>query len=224
MTPLFLFRLFLDLLAVSLLLAAMGYSWSGIVLHEIMGTAMFVLLLAHNIFNRRWYGSITKARREARGIITKTVNLSLLASMLTLIVTSVIISQTVFSFLLLSSTFAARQIHTTVAYLVLLIAAMHLGMHWMLIMGIVRSRLGIQSASLLRTSLLRGLAAMIVAGGVYALFEEGVVSKLSMQLSIEFATFSTIPFFANHIAIVGLFACLAHYGYSLFGRRPRRRS
>ena len=224
MTPLFLFRLFLDLVAVSLLLAAMGYSWSGTALHEIMGTAMFLLLVAHNIFNRPWYGTITKGRREARGIITKTVNLSLLASMLTLLVTSVIISQTVFSFLPLSSTFTTRQIHTTVAYLVLLIAAVHLGMHWTVIMGIVRARLGIQSASLLRTSLLRGLAAMIAAGGVYALFEEGVVSKLLMQLSMEFPTFSTLSFFANHIAIVGLFACLAHYGYTLFARRSQRRS
>ena len=46
MTPLFLFRLFLDLAAVSLLLAAMGYYWSGNALHEIMGTAMFLLLVA----------------------------------------------------------------------------------------------------------------------------------------------------------------------------------
>jgi hypothetical protein len=186
-----------------------------------MGTAMFLLLLAHNIFNRRWYGTITKGRREARSIITKIVNMSLLVSMLTLLVTSVIISQTVFRFLSLDSTYTTRQIHTGVAYLVLLIAAVHLGMHWTLIMGIVRAKLGIQGASPFRTYLLRGVTAMIAAGGVYALFEEGVASKLLMQLSMEFPTFSTLPFFANHIAIVGLFACLAHYGYTLFGRRPQ---
>ena len=88
---------------------------------------MFLLLVAHNIFNRRWYGTITKGRHEPRGIVTKAINLSLLASMLTLLVTSVIISQTVFSFLPLNTTFTARQIHAMVAYLVLLIAAVHLG-------------------------------------------------------------------------------------------------
>ncbi|MRG54584.1 DUF4405 domain-containing protein [Phyllobacterium sp. SYP-B3895] len=224
MKPLFLVRLFLDLVAASLLLGAMAYYWSGNALHEMMGTAMFLLLVAHNIFNRRWYGTITKGRGAARGIITKTVNLSLLASMLTLLVTSVIISQSVFSFLPLNSTFTARQVHVAVAYVVLLITAVHLGMHWTLIMGIVRARLGIQGPSLLRTSVLRGLAATIAAAGVYALFEEGVVSKLLMQLSMEFPSFSTLPFLANHIAIVGLFACLAHYGYTLFGRRLQRRT
>ena len=55
------------------------------------------------------YGTITKLRREARGIIAKTVNLSLLVTMLTLLVTSVIISQTVFSFLPLAISLTVRK-------------------------------------------------------------------------------------------------------------------
>ena len=99
MSPLFLFRLALDFLAVSLLLAAYAYNWLGNAAHEVIGTVMFALLIAHNIFNRRWYGTIAKRRREARGTISKVINLSLLVTMLSLLVTSVIISQTVFSFL-----------------------------------------------------------------------------------------------------------------------------
>ena len=54
-------RLFLDLVAVSLLLVALAYDWLGNTAHEIIGTAMFALLVSHNIFNRRWYGTITKS-------------------------------------------------------------------------------------------------------------------------------------------------------------------
>ena len=71
MSPLFLFRLALDFLAVSLLLAAYAYNWLGNAAHEVIGTVMFALLIAHNIFNRRWYGTITKRRREARSSISK---------------------------------------------------------------------------------------------------------------------------------------------------------
>ena len=145
MKPLFVIRLALDLLAVSLLLAAMTYYAFDNATHEIIGTAMFLLLASHNIFNRRWYGTINKGSREARGLITKTINLSLVMTMLTLLVTSILISQNVFGFLSVTSTVTARQVHTLVAYLALLIAATHLGLHWTMIMGVARRKLGIST-------------------------------------------------------------------------------
>ena len=45
-SPLFLFRLALDFLAVSLLLAAYAYNWLGNAAHEVIGTAMFALLIS----------------------------------------------------------------------------------------------------------------------------------------------------------------------------------
>ena len=57
-------------------------------------------------------------------------------TMLALVVTSVIISQAVFSFLPLTSTPTSRQIHTLVAYLALLAVGAHLGLHGPMIMGV----------------------------------------------------------------------------------------
>ena len=59
-------RLFLDLVAVSLCSSPWPMIGSGIRSHEIIGTAMFALLVSHNIFNRRWYGTITKKTRAPR--------------------------------------------------------------------------------------------------------------------------------------------------------------
>ena len=83
------------------------------------------------------------------------INLSLLATMLSLLVTSVIISQTVFSFLPVATSFTARQAHTLVAYGALLIVALHLGLQWSMIMGLVRGRLGIEANNRLRAWVLR---------------------------------------------------------------------
>jgi hypothetical protein len=145
--PLFLFRLFLDFMAACLLLAALAYDWLGNTAHEVIGTVMFLLLIAHGIFNRRWYGTIAKGWREPRRAVAKTITLSLLMTMLVLVVTSVIISQAVFSFLPLTSTPASRQIHTSVAYLVLLSVGTHLGLHWSKIMGIVRRWFGVTATA-----------------------------------------------------------------------------
>lgn len=73
-------RLILDLAAVSLLLVALAYGWLGNLAHEIIGTAMFGLLISHNIFNRRWYGTIPRQTRAPRILITRVINLSLLVT------------------------------------------------------------------------------------------------------------------------------------------------
>jgi len=213
--PLLLFRLVLDCLAVRFFLIALAYNWLGNAVHEIIGTAMF--LISHNIFNRRWYGTITKARRGARGIISKAINLSLLVTILTLLVTSVIISQTVFGFLPLTSSFTVRQIHTLVAYAGLLIVSVHLGLHCSLIMGVVRAKLGITSDSNRRTYLVRIVVAIIAAYGVRGLFAVNVGSKLSMEVPMDFADFqtSTSALLVHHAAIVGLGASVTHYALKL---------
>ena len=221
MRPLFLLRLALDFLAAGLLLAALAYNWLGNLAHEVIGTSMFLLLISHNVFNRRWYGTIARGRREARTLITKVANLSLLASMLTLLVTSLIISQDVFSFLPLTSSVSARQIHTTAGYLALLLASIHLGLHWAMIMGVARTRSGITSTSDGRSFMLRALALLGSAYGLVSLVAADVRGKLLMQMSFDFGTLQ-VPAAVSllqHAAIIWLGACLGHYGTAIVRQR-----
>ena len=224
MKPFFLVRLVLDFVAAGLLLAALAYNLMGNLVHEIIGTAMLVLLLGHNLFNRRWYGTVLKGRPEPRQLITKGVNLSLLVSMLALLVTSVIISQAVFSVLPLSSSVGARQIHTMVGYLALLIVAVHLGLHWTMIMGVVRRLLKVTEENCLRTIMLRILAAGVAVFGVQSLIVVNVSAKLLMQLSMEFWDFqsATMAFFVHHAAIIGLGAVIGHYALQVAQAQRRK--
>ncbi|MFL5024037.1 MAG: DUF4405 domain-containing protein [Microvirga sp.] len=212
MRPLFLFRLFLDSLAVGLLLAALACDWLGNAAHEIIGMVLFLLLIAHGIVNRRWYGTIAKGWREPRRAVAKTITLFLLMTMLTLVVTSVIISQAVFSFLPLTSTPTSRQIHALAAYLVLLAVGAHLGLHGPMIIGLVRRWAGVTGNSKLRTFVLRAAAAVIAAYGIHSLNVLNVGSKLFMRMTFEFWDFetSTPAFFLHHVAIVGLCALLSY--------------
>ena len=67
MNRLFLLRLAFDLTAASLLLIGLAYWWLGNIAHEVAGTAMFVLLIVHNVFNRRWYGTVPRTRPSRAG-------------------------------------------------------------------------------------------------------------------------------------------------------------
>jgi hypothetical protein len=213
----FLVRLVLDFLALGLLLLALAYDWLGNLAHEIIGSAMFFLLVLHNAFNRRWYGALASGKRDGLNLFKKAVNLTLLATVVTLLVTSVLISQSVFGFLSLTSTFGARQVHTASAYLAVLLASVHLGFGWHWVMKVARAKLGITSENAVRTCCLRGVTAIIASWGVISFVTVGVPDKLMMRVTMEFWDFETeaMTFFARHVAIIGLGACLGHYAHTL---------
>ena len=213
MNPVFLLRLAFDLTAASLLLIGLAYWWLGNALHELAGTAMFLLLLVHNIFNRRWYGTVPKTPREPRGLFNVGVTFLLLIGMAALLITSVLISNTLSAFMSSFGGFTARQIHVLAGYWVLIIVSIHLGLRWPLLMGVARKLFGISRPSAARTFLLRVLAAAIAIHGIWSSFALGVGTRLAMQTTLDWWNFedAVAGFFVHCLAIVGLYIAIAYY-------------
>lgn len=91
--------------------------------------------------------------------------------------------------------------------------ALHLGLHWKMVLGMVRRTAGPVSSPVLRGTLRIGGAAVAVYG-LYALVKNQMVSYLLLQSSFVFFDFERpLPlFFTEYLAIMGLFVFLAHYG------------
>ncbi|MGO7424590.1 DUF4405 domain-containing protein, partial [Rhizobium ruizarguesonis] len=130
-------RLVLDFTAAGLLLAALAYWWLDNTSHELIGTGMFILLLSHNVFNRRWWARLPKAARGRPNLLTNASNISIALAISALLVTSVLISRSVFAFLPLNGGPTAREIHILAAYWAFVLAAVHLGLHWSMIMAVI---------------------------------------------------------------------------------------
>jgi uncharacterized membrane protein YiaA len=213
-SSMFLMRLAFDLVAAGLLLLGLAYWWLGNTVHELAGTGMFLLVIVHNVFNRRWYGRISKEKRHGRGLFNIGITLLLLIAMLALLVTSVLISNTLSGFLSAYGGFTVRQIHTLAAYWVLVIVSIHLGLRWPIIMGVARTLFGISKASRARTVILRLTAAAIAIHGVWSSFVLGLGTKLAMQTTLDWWNFeeSVSGFFVHCIAIMGLYISLTYYG------------
>jgi hypothetical protein len=215
-------RLAVDFTALALFLLALAYYWLDNATHEVMGTAMFVLLMAHNTFNRRWYGRVPQ-REERRRSVDKLLVLGLLVAMVTLLVTSVMISQTVFVSVASPDAITARRIHVLAAYWALLLVAIHLGIRWRVVLNALHNMTG-SSGGPLRAFALRLAGAGLAIAGIYASFQIGVGDKLTAQVSLEWWDFdeSTWAFFVHHLAIVGLYAWLAHHAFHrIRGTSPR---
>jgi hypothetical protein len=212
MTKTFLLRLVLDAVAAGLLLAALAYYWLDNTAHELIGTGLFLLLMVHNVFNRRWYGAIRKARAP-RSLADVALTLCLLGAMGVLLLTSVMISRTVFSFLQLGGGFSARQVHLFAAYWALAFVSIHLGLRWQRVMHAMRNIFHITGKNAFRTAALRLAGAAIAAYGLQSSFVMGVGGKLALQMSLDGWDFDTAApgFFLNWASIVGLYVFVTHY-------------
>ncbi len=209
----FLLRLALDLLAAGLLLFGLSYWWLGNTAHELAGTAMFLLIIVHNICNRRWYGAVANTGRQARGLFNLAITGALLVAMLVLLGTSVLISHALSGFLSAYGGFTVRQLHTLAAYWVLVIVSIHLGLRWPMIMGVARKLAGITKPNVARTLALRWIAVGMAIHGVWSSFELAIGTKLTMRMTLDWWNFeeSVAGFFIHCVAIASLYICVTYY-------------
>jgi Domain of unknown function (DUF4405) len=219
----FLLRLAFDLIAAGLFVFGFSYWWLGNTAHEVAGTVMFLLLIVHNVFNRRFYGTVTTTRWEVWRLFNVAVTLALLVAMIVLLVTSVLISNTLSSFMSSFGGFTVRQIHTLAAYWALVIVAVHLGLRWPIIMGVARNLSGISRPSATRAWALRLIAVTIAIHGIWSSFELGLGTKLAMQMTLDWWNFeeAVASFFLHCAAIVGLYMFMTYYTVKCLQRRKR---
>ncbi|WP_028710361.1 DUF4405 domain-containing protein [Paracoccus pantotrophus] len=219
-------RVLLDFLAVGLFIAGLAYWWQDNLTHEVIGTIFFALLIAHNVFNRRWYGAVKRGRYDPPRTLNTIVIAGMAISMLILLATSILISQDVFAALALDGVFAVRAAHMFVAYWALVFLAVHLGTRWLMVMNVMRQALGIKGTSPLRTWALRAVAAIVVVKGVLATLEMGLGTKLRFEYALDMWDFneSTLGFFANYLSIIVLYATLTYYGLAFLRERKRRKA
>lgn len=225
MTVMIRMRLILDSIAIGLIIACLAYWWLDNLYHELFGTALFALVVAHNVFNRRWFGAVTRRKMDAARVVNLVTIVCLASAMIIMLVTSILISRDVAPWLALDSAFAVREIHMFAAYWLLLILAIHVGTRWSFVMATVSAALGISKRSSLRTVLLRLLALGLVGWGVKSSFEMAFGSKLLLSYSLDMWDFneSTAAFFMNYASIVVMYGAITHYAVRWLGT-PRAQS
>ncbi|MBX9451551.1 MAG: DUF4405 domain-containing protein [Mesorhizobium sp.] len=207
------------------LLLSLAYWWLENVPHEIFGTALFALLGWHIAVNRLWFKNLFKGRYDARRIVAVALHLALIVNMLILLVTSIVISKSLFSALPIPDSILLREVHWFSAYWVMMIVGIHLGLHWVRVMALSRSILGLSPDNAGRTIALRLVVVLLAAFGVWSFSVLGVWTKLTFTYSLDVWNFKTsvTPFFGHWAGVVALPAIVTHYGMTLWRNRKRNR-
>ena len=131
-------------------------------------------------------------------------------------ISAVFLSSDVFAFLPISGGVAlARSMHILCAFWGFVLMALHLGLHWGMILGMMRKAAGSIAAKPLR-ALVRAAGAAIAAYGLYAFVANRLFDYMFLTTPFVFFDFErpVFLFFVQYIAIMGLFVFLAHYGAS----------
>ncbi len=113
-----------------LLLFLMAYQVTGEVAHEWIGMGMTLLVVIHQILNRRWYGAVFKGTYNAHRILTTAINVALLASLALTAFCGMSMSGHAVPFLYgMAKVSFARRMHLSMSHWVFVLMGVHLGLH-----------------------------------------------------------------------------------------------
>ena len=202
---------------VLLLPLLMAYSLIGERFHELAGSAMLLLFIAHHILHWRWFRALPKGKYTPYRVFMTALNFLLLLLMLAQPLSGVLISRYLYKFLHIpGAAGTARAIHLALAYWCYALMCLHLGLHGAAILRRAK-RTG---RRLLTTVLL-----LVSCYGVFAFVRRGFPGYMFLTTRFAFFDYSEqrLYFFADYLAIMILFAVIGSVLERLLRRNVRHK-
>lgn len=212
MKPKMMAKICVDIGMTIALLLLMPYELVGQEAHEWLGIGMFILFIAHHILNGKWSRNLLNGKYTPLRIWQTILVILVLAAMIGSMVSGIILSRHVLSFLPISGGRAfARRLHMLAAYWGFVLMSLHLGFHWSMIMGMAKKL--VKTDSFVRTWVLRILALAIAGYGVFAFVKREIGNYMLLRNQFVFFDFDEplLFFYLDYIAIMGLFIFIGNY-------------
>ncbi len=205
-------KLAIDILMTICLLFLMGYQFWKEAAHEWVGFFLFFLFVMHHILNVHWYKSLIHGRYTWIRVILCVIDILLVADMIGLVTSSILLSEHVLFFLkfqgLISS---ARVLHMATAYWSYVLMALHIGLHWRMVLGLAHKHL--HFAHHLESCLLFLIAMVIACIGLMQFLQQDLLTYMFVRTEFVFLDFSesVIQFYLDYLALMGFFIFIAYY-------------
>ena len=170
----------IDIAITVLLLCLMAYQVTGEMAHEWIGMGMTVLIIIHQILNRKWYGALFKGKYRPYRILSTTLNILLLLSFLLTAFCGMSMSGYAVPFLYgMAPVSFVRRTHLSMSHWSFVLMGMHLGMH------IPMMTAGLKWKGRTKT-ILAGLFTCIGGIGLYLFLRNGMPDYLFFRVPFAF--------------------------------------
>lgn len=227
MKPKAIIKIVIDVLMTLGLLFLMGYQFWGDAAHEWAGAGMFLLFILHHVLNGNWYKSLFKGRYTPSRIFQVVVDLLVFLAMIGLMVSGIMLSNHVFSFLNIHGGMSfARLLHMASSHWGFVLMALHLGLHWGIFLGLAKKALHLKQTSRVRKILLPVLGAGIAIYGLIVFIQRDLLTYMLLQTQFVFLDFGEpVPlFYLDYLAMMSAFIFLAYYISALLRKWSGKRA
>lgn len=181
----------LDLLMVLVLALLYNHNvLGGMVFHEIAGLAIGGVCLIHALFNARWIGAMIRRpffrETPARQKVCFALDVLLAMLFLFIIISGLFINRTLLPGLSVGGRML-QSLHKTASYWAIVVAGLHIGLHWAWVMGLFRRLFRLHGApASVRIWIARMLAVILFGWGVFAAYTEQFVQRLVPAAAFSF--------------------------------------
>ena len=208
----------LDVVMTGALPVLMAYSLAGEMLHEIVGTVMLALFIAHHILNRKATAAMFKGKQTPVRILNTVVNLLLFAVMLCLPISGIVLSKHLYTWLPTEGLSAiARTAHLLLSYWGFALMSLHLGFHADIWLNPLKKK----KAAFVTFSV---ILTLIAAFGAYAFISNRLYEYMFLQTQFVFFDFDKplILTFGEYLSMIVLFAWIGYWLKELLKRFSKK--
>lgn len=165
-------KIIIDIVMTIIFLLLMWLDGTGVLWHELLGLYVGLMFIIHLVLNRDWIKAVTlrfsKAKRKIKGMYV--LNVLLLIDILAIVISGVLISQILFLDWFSVDLLLWSTIHHIASYFGLVLIAVHIGLHWKMIMCVFCKLFKIKQESPLRKFCLRVAAGALAVAGIRSCF------------------------------------------------------
>lgn len=205
-------RVVVDVALAVLFVAVMATALVQEVPHEYLGIALFAAVVAHVVFNLRWFRALLRGRYSAVRVLQIATVVGLIVSIVGQVASSLVLSKFAFGFLpALPGAALARRVHMLCSYWSFVFAFAHAGLQ---LKGFGRL-VGAKGAAPTAAVWLARIAAVAISCyGVYAFVQLNIGAYLLVQVQFAFADFSApialsfVRYAAVAVLVTSAFHCL----------------
>lgn len=202
------FQIVIDMMMTVMLPLLMAYQLIGETVHEWLGICMFLLFICHHLLNSHWHRNLLKGRYNSIRLIGTVIDILLFIIMVSLAVSGVMMSKHIFVFLQIDSGIgSARIMHLLASYWGFVLMCIHVGLHWNMMLGMIKRTAQSEKSSAGCRIVLRVVAAVLCCYGVHAFVQRKLGTYMFLKSEFVFFDFSEplLLFFIDYIAIMILF-------------------
>ena len=194
----------IDMLMSMVLIPLMAYQVTGEAAHEWLGITMVLLVVAHQVLNRKWYASILKGNYQAFRIFSTIINVLLLISFTLTAISGMSMSNHAVPFLYnLINVNIARIMHLAFSYWSFIFMGLHIGLHVEAMTSVIP----------INVKKVLSIVLTIIAGyGFFLFLKSGIINYITFKTHFAFLDYEKPAMLAllENIAMIIFFAFVGH--------------